>query len=68
MAKIDFLTAKIKERHPLPDNFFDLMVGPPVCLFFSPQEQASIKHLILHTKNNSVKIKMLNSIMKSRIS
>ena len=66
MAKTDFLTAKIKEKHPLPDNFFDLMVGPPVCLFFSPHEQESIKHLILHTKNNSVKIKMLNSIMKSK--
>lgn len=66
MAKIDFLTAKIKERHNLPDNFFDLLVGPPVSLFFNPQEQAQLKHMILHTKNNTKKINMLNAIMKSK--
>lgn len=65
MAKIDYLSAKIKQHQNLPDDFFDNMVGPPVAAFFTPQEQAYIKHIILRNRND-IKIKMLNAIMKSK--
>lgn len=65
MSKIDFLTAKINESRRLPDNFFDYLVGPPVNAFFSPQDHAYLKQLVLQNRND-IKIKWINAIMKSK--
>lgn len=65
MGKIDFLTAKITEKKTLSDNFFDLMYGPPVRAFFTPEEHNYIKSIVYKNRND-YKIKMLNAIMKSK--
>lgn len=65
MSKIDFLTAKVKESRKLPDNFFDYLVGPPVSAFFSPQDHAYLKQLVLQNRND-IKIKWINAVMKSK--
>lgn len=66
MAKIDYLSAKFAQKAPKrPEDFFDLMIGPPVSAFFTPQEVDYVKHIILRNKND-VKINMLNAIMKSK--
>lgn len=65
MAKIDFLTAKLSQKVSLPDNFFDNLIGPPVRMFFTQQEHDYIKKLIMKNRND-IKIKMLNTIMKSK--
>lgn len=66
MAKIDYLSAKFAQKAPKrPEDFFDLMIGPPVSAFFTPQEVEYVRHIILRNKND-VKINMLNAIMKSK--
>lgn len=65
MAKIDFLTAKMKEHKVLSEDFFDNMIGPPVGYFFSQQELDYIKYIITHNRND-IKLTMLNAIMKSK--
>lgn len=66
MAKIDYLTAKMAQKAPKrPEDFFDLLSGPPVYSFFSQQEIDYIKHIILRNRGDT-KINMLNAIMKSK--
>lgn len=65
MSKVDLLTAKIREAQTLPDNFFDYIIGPPISMFFNQHELEWIKHIILNNTND-IKLKMVNSIMKSK--
>lgn len=65
MAKVDFLTAKMAQHSSLPDDYFDNLIGPPVGYFFSPDDQAYIKHIILRNRGD-VKMKLLNAFMKSK--
>ena len=66
MAKIDFLTAKMNKSRNLNIDFFDNLCGPPVGLFFRPDEVEYIRRLITRTNRNDVKINTLNAIMKSK--
>lgn len=65
MAKMDFLASRMRSRTLMPADYFDMLQGPPVSAFFTPDEVAYIKHLILRNKND-MKIKALNSIMKAK--
>lgn len=65
MAKMDFLSSRMRSRTLMPADYFDMLQGPPVSAFFTPDEVAYIKHLILRNKND-LKIKALNSIMKAK--
>lgn len=65
MSKIDYLTSKLAAKRHLPDNFFDMLVGPPVYAFFSPEEVAYIRSIILKNRND-VKLNTLNGIMRSK--
>ena len=62
MAKVDFLTAKIAQRKSLPDEYFDNLIGPPVGMFFTPDEQSYVKRLILKNRGD-IKMKLLNAFM-----
>lgn len=65
MSKIDYLTSKLAAKRHLPENFFDMLVGPPVYAFFSPEEVAYIRSIILKNRND-VKLNTLNGIMRSK--